>query len=230
MGNGEWGIAGDGQSADARSAFRTPHSALIRTSIRRPPTLPRSICKKNYRKGPLDIPVLLGVDLEVQAGEFLAIVGQSGSGKSTLLHLLGTFDAPTSGEVHFTDKRIDNLPAATRERIRNDQIGMIFQFYHLLPELTTLENVLAPLMIGQSAWNYWRRRREFVGRATKLLETVGLGASTEASAARTFRRRNATGRDCPSADCRSRRCCWPTSRPETSIKPRGRKFCEFCEP
>ena len=64
--------------------------------------------------------------------------------------------------------RIDNLPAATRERIRNDRFGMIFQFYHLLPELTTLENVLAPLMIGQASWNYWRSRREFVQRATKL--------------------------------------------------------------
>jgi lipoprotein-releasing system ATP-binding protein len=153
------------------SAFRLPPSAFDPSTAH----LAAVNLKKNYRKGPLDIPVLLGVDLEVRAGEFLAIVGQSGSGKSTLLHLLGTLDAPTSGEVHYHGRRIDNLPATTRERIRNDQIGMIFQFYHLLPELTTLENVLAPLMIGQSAWKYWRSRREFVQRATKLLETVGLG-------------------------------------------------------
>ncbi len=107
-------------------------------------------------------------------GEFLAIVGQSGSGKSTLLHLLGTLDAPTDGEVHFLGKRIDNIPPHLRERLRNEQFGMIFQFYHLLPELTTLENVLAPLMIGSSIWNYWGRRSECTRRALELLETVGL--------------------------------------------------------
>lgn len=130
--------------------------------------------KKNYRKGAIEIPVLGGVDLEVRQGEFLAIVGQSGSGKSTLLHLLGTLDAPTAGAVHFLGKRIDNLPATEAERLRNEQLGMIFQFYHLLPELTTLENVLAPLMIGRSTWQYWRRRREYGARAHRLLEMVGL--------------------------------------------------------
>jgi lipoprotein-releasing system ATP-binding protein len=130
--------------------------------------------KKNYRKASIDIPVLCGVDLEVHHGEFLAIVGQSGSGKSTLLHLLGTLDGPTAGEVHFLDKRIDNLPSNLRERLRNEQFGMIFQFYHLLPELTTLENVLAPLMIGRSTWTYWRKRSEFTKRAKELLDTVGL--------------------------------------------------------
>ena len=130
--------------------------------------------KKNYRKGPVDIPVLRGVDLEVRSGEFLAIIGQSGSGKSTLLHLLGTLDAPTSGEVHFDGRRIDNLPAAERDCLRNTQFGMIFQFYHLLPELTTLENVLSPLMIRYGAWNYRRRRREHLQAARELLELVGL--------------------------------------------------------
>jgi lipoprotein-releasing system ATP-binding protein len=130
--------------------------------------------KKIYRKGQLEIPVLTGVNLEVQSGEFLAIVGQSGSGKSTLLHLLGTLDAPTSGEVHFAGHRIDNLPSRTRDRLRNEQIGMIFQFYHLLPELTMLENTLAPIMIGRSTWSYWRNRRQYVQRAKQLLETVGL--------------------------------------------------------
>jgi lipoprotein-releasing system ATP-binding protein len=131
--------------------------------------------KKTYRKGPLDIPVLTGVDLELQQGEFLAIVGQSGCGKSTLLHLLGTLDAPTAGEVHFSGQRIDNISTAAREKLRNEQFGMIFQFYHLLPELTTLENVLAPLMIGRSVWTYWRGRNQAVQRAKQLLETLGLG-------------------------------------------------------
>ncbi len=130
--------------------------------------------KKVYRKGTLDIPVLTGANMEVRHGEFLAIVGQSGSGKSTLLHLLGTLDVPTSGEVHFLGQRIDNLGASLRERLRNEQFGMIFQFYHLLPELTTLENVLAPLMIGSSVWDYCRNRNQYVDRAKKLLDTVGL--------------------------------------------------------
>ena len=129
---------------------------------------------KNYRKGPVEIPVLGGVDLEVRRGEFLAIIGQSGSGKSTLLHLLGTLDAPTSGEVHFDGRRIDNLPTAERDRLRNTLFGMIFQFYHLLPELTTLENVLSPLMIRHGAWAYRRHRREHVQAARELLELVGL--------------------------------------------------------
>ena len=130
--------------------------------------------KKNYRKGPVEIPVLGGVDLEVRRGEFLAIIGQSGSGKSTLLHLLGTLNAPTSGEVHFDGRRIDNLPTAERDRLRNTLFGMIFQFYHLLPELTTLENVLSPLMIRHGAWAYRRRRREHMQAARELLELVGL--------------------------------------------------------
>src|SRR5262249_37538100 len=130
--------------------------------------------KKTYRKAALEIPVLTGVNLEIRRGEFLAIIGQSGCGKSTLLHLLGTLDAPTSGEVFFEGERIDNLPMSARERLRNERFGMIFQFYHLLPELTTLENALSPLMIGRSTISYWRERRQLVQRAQELLELVGL--------------------------------------------------------
>lgn len=130
---------------------------------------------KSYTKGRVHIPVLRGVDLEVRRGEFLAIIGQSGSGKSTLLHILATLDAPDGGEVHYEGRRIDNLPLGQRDRVRNGQIGMIFQFYHLLPELTALENVLSPLMISSSVWGYWRRRREYTQRAKELLELVGLG-------------------------------------------------------
>lgn len=160
------------------SPFPIPHSALPSLHAALPSTITHLAAvglKKNYRKASIEIPVLCGVDLEVRHGEFLAIVGQSGSGKSTLLHLLGTLDAPTSGEVHFLDKRIDNLPTNLRERLRNEQFGMIFQFYHLLPELTTLENVLAPLMIGQSTWTYWRNRSQYTKQAKELLDTVGLG-------------------------------------------------------
>lgn len=130
--------------------------------------------RKSYCKGQVEIPVLSGVDLEVRAGEFLAIVGQSGSGKSTLLHLLGTLDAPDAGEISFGGRRIDHLPARQRDRIRNGQIGMIFQFYHLLPELTALENVLSPVMISHSVWSYWRQRKAHLAQATELLNLVKL--------------------------------------------------------
>jgi lipoprotein-releasing system ATP-binding protein len=130
---------------------------------------------KSYHKGPVEVPVLGGVHIGVREGEMLAIVVQSGSGKSTLLHLLGTLDVPDRGEIHFEGNRIDNLPAAGRDILRNRHFGMIFQFYHLLPELTTLENVLAPLMIAQGVWQYFRQRHEHRALATELLETVGLG-------------------------------------------------------
>jgi len=131
--------------------------------------------KKSYRKGQVTIPVLRGVDLEVRRGEFLAIIGQSGSGKSTLLHLLGTLDAPDAGEIHFEGRRIDNLPPRERDALRNQRFGMIFQFYHLLPELTMLENVLAPQMIAAGAWKYLRQRRALQENASQLLASVGLG-------------------------------------------------------
>ena len=130
---------------------------------------------KSYRKGPLGIPVLQGIDMSVRAGEFLAIVGQSGCGKSTLLHLLCTLDAPDSGEICFEGNRIDNLPSAGRDILRNRYFGMVFQFYHLLPELTMLENVLAPAMIGEGVLGYWRRRSGYHERAREMLELVGLG-------------------------------------------------------
>jgi lipoprotein-releasing system ATP-binding protein len=130
--------------------------------------------KKAYRKGKLLVPVLRGVDFNVAPGEFVAIVGQSGSGKSTLLHLLGTLDQPDEGAIHFGGRRIDNLSPRERDQLRNRSLGMIFQFYHLLPELTTLENVLAPIMIQLGLWSYWRQRAEYVERAKELLELVGL--------------------------------------------------------
>ncbi|MDR2705189.1 MAG: ATP-binding cassette domain-containing protein, partial [Planctomycetaceae bacterium] len=112
---------------------------------------------KSYYRKKLKIPVLKGVNLSVRVGEFVSIIGQSGSGKSTLLHLLGTLDNPESGAVYFEGQRIDNLPIVRRDYLRNRSIGFIFQFYHLLPELTTLENVLSPLMIREGIWGYFFR-------------------------------------------------------------------------
>ena len=130
--------------------------------------------QKSFRKAKITIPVLRGIDFTAHRGQFTAVVGQSGSGKSTLLHVLATLDAPDAGEVHFEGQRIDNLTAIKRDRIRNRSVGMIFQFYHLLPELTTLENVLMPIMISDGIWRYWRNKRTYSERAEKLLDMVGL--------------------------------------------------------
>jgi lipoprotein-releasing system ATP-binding protein len=129
---------------------------------------------KSYRKGKIEVPVLRGANLEVRPGEFLAIMGQSGSGKTTLLHLLGCLDVPDEGEILFDGTRIDRLGTRARDRLRNEQIGMIFQFYHLLPELSTLENVLTPVMIRLGVWRYWLEGRGHRERAKELLTLVGL--------------------------------------------------------
>ena len=155
-----------------------PHTRFTATDVDPPADtgqLSAARLVKSYRKGKHVIPVLRGVDFSVRAGEFAAIVGQSGSGKSTLLHLLATLDAPDAGEIHFEGNRIDNLPTASRDLLRNRYFGMIFQFYHLLPELTTVENVLVPRMIAEGALSYWRRKRQHVERARHLLDLVGLG-------------------------------------------------------
>ncbi len=129
---------------------------------------------KAYRKHRLSVPVLRGVGLEVIRSEFLSIIGSSGSGKSTLLHLLGTLDAPDQGTIHFEGKRIDNLACAERDRLRNQTFGYIFQFYHLLPELSMLENVMVPGMIETSIFRWWSRRKEIKRRANELIDRVGL--------------------------------------------------------
>jgi lipoprotein-releasing system ATP-binding protein len=129
---------------------------------------------KSYRKGKLVVPVLKGVDFQAASGEFVAIVGQSGCGKSTLLHLLGTLDAPDSGTISLDGKRIDNLPAAERDLLRNRTFGYIFQFYHLLPELNTLDNVLMPAYIGHTTLGWWKSRSKLRAKAEELLRRVGL--------------------------------------------------------
>ena len=129
---------------------------------------------KTYTMGKVAVPVLKGVNLGIREGEFLSIVGQSGSGKSTLLHLLGTLDIPDGGTIHFDGQRIDNISSGQRDILRNRFIGMIFQFYHLLPELSVLENVLSPLMIRDTAWKYLRNRSRHHEKGKELLEAVGL--------------------------------------------------------
>src|SRR6476620_1401946 len=135
--------------------------------------------RKSYKKGPLSIPVLQGVELAVHQSEFVSIVGPSGCGKTTLLHLLATLDRPDAGEICFEGNRIDNLPTAGRDILRNRYFGMVFQFYHLLPELSVLENVLMPAMIGQGIFGYLKNRSANRARANEMLEMVGLGHRTK---------------------------------------------------
>lgn len=161
--------------ARASSASLRPRLRAFRDDEPAAAMLSATNLVKTYRKNRLQIPVLKGVDFAAPEGQITAIIGQSGSGKSTLLHLLGTLDRPDEGEIHFEGQRIDNLPRGDRDRFRNRSLGMIFQFYHLLPELTTLENVLAPCMIGQSFFGYLRHGRQLRKQAKEWLEVVGLG-------------------------------------------------------
>jgi lipoprotein-releasing system ATP-binding protein len=130
---------------------------------------------KAYRRHKEEVPVLSGLDIEVNKGEFLCVLGASGSGKSTLLHLLGTLDQPDQGCVMLEGERIDNVPSARRDQLRNSTFGFIFQFYHLLPEFSALENVMTPSLINCSIWDYLWSGWGMRDRATKLLERVGLG-------------------------------------------------------
>ena len=149
---------------------------IIQESITMPqPHVAAMAVQKSYRKGEHSVPVLHGVDISVHRGEFLSIIGQSGSGKSTLMHLIGLLDSPDVGEVQLEGQRIDDLPARTRDELRNRVFGFVFQFYHLLPELNLLENVLTPMMIRHSFFRYWARRREFQDRAKEMINRVGLG-------------------------------------------------------
>ena len=130
---------------------------------------------KSYRKGRTAVPVLRGVDVEAERGELVAVIGASGSGKSTLLHVLGLLDGPDDGAVALNGERIDHRPDRQRDRLRNRTFGFIFQFYHLLPELSALENVMMPQLIRHGVWSYVGKRRAIRSEATALLERVGLG-------------------------------------------------------
>ena len=131
---------------------------------------------KHYRMGEENLHVLRGVDLSVAQGEWLAILGASGSGKSTLLHLLGGLDRPEQGNVIFQGRNVFALRGRSLDRYRSQHVGFVFQFYHLLPEFTALENVLIASMISHSVLSWPGAKRDLRQRAIQLLETLGLGA------------------------------------------------------
>ncbi len=127
----------------------------------------RGLCKR-FVEGGLTVDVLRSIDLDVLQGERIAIVGASGSGKSTLLQLLGGLDAPTGGEVVVAGQRLFELGEGARGRLRNQALGFVYQFHHLLPEFSALENVAMPLMIGGHAPDFAKRE------AAEMLARVGL--------------------------------------------------------
>ena len=135
------------------------------------------VCK-TYPSPAGELEVLRGVDLEIGEGEIVAITGRSGVGKSTFLNILGLLDRPSKGELSFFDrgKQVDvsRLSKSARAGLRNRQLGFIFQFYHLLPDLSVLENVLLPSMISNGRLAYRRRRGELLEQARGLLSRVGV--------------------------------------------------------
>ncbi len=128
---------------------------------------------KTYAEGRLRTPVFDGLDFRVEAGETVAILGASGAGKSTLLHLLGGLDTPTAGEVYVSGQKMSALPDAARGQLRNRALGFVYQFHHLLPEFTALENVMLPVLLSGSS------AAEAATRSRTLLESVGLGHRLE---------------------------------------------------
>jgi lipoprotein-releasing system ATP-binding protein len=145
-------------AVEAASAARTLNPVLACRGL-----------KKSFWQGREEVRVLQGIDLDIAAGETVAIVGASGSGKSTLLHLLGGLDEPSDGTVTLLGQEIHRLSQTARGELRNRALGFVYQFHHLLPEFTALENVAMPLFIRRAD------KHEAAGKAEEVLKAVGLG-------------------------------------------------------
>jgi len=130
---------------------------------------------KSFQIGDSTLDVLRGIDMDISAGEFVAIEGRSGSGKSTLLHILGALDAATSGSAIYDGRDIASMSSRQRAQLRTSQFGFVFQFYHLLPELSVLENAMLGPMIENSVLGFHAKKSDLRTRAVTLLEELGLG-------------------------------------------------------
>ncbi len=131
--------------------------------------------RRSFRTGGKVQHVLKGADFRVAPGEMVSLLGPSGSGKSTLLHILGLLDKPDSGEIWYGTRRVDTLPPREKARIRNQEIGFVFQFYHLVPELNALQNVLLSGMMTTSLPRWTAERKKMRRKAMELLERMGIG-------------------------------------------------------
>jgi ABC-type lipoprotein export system ATPase subunit len=140
----------------------------------RPVILKAERLQKSYRMGATRVSVLKGVDLTVEPGQFVAVIGASGSGKSTLLHLLGGLDRPNEGTVSFDGQDLNRMRSWELNRFRNEMVGFVFQFYHLLDELDVLENVFLPTMVSRGIVGWLGTRKVARARAMELLEQLGL--------------------------------------------------------
>ncbi|MDI6448396.1 ABC transporter ATP-binding protein [Anaerobaca lacustris] len=129
---------------------------------------------KSYRMGATAVKVLKGVNLAVERGQFVSVIGASGSGKSTLLHLLGGLDRPNEGTISFDGRDLSRMRAHELNRYRNEMVGFVFQFYHLLDELNVLENVFLPAMVSRGIVGWLGTRKAARQRAEELLEQLGL--------------------------------------------------------
>ncbi|PCI09732.1 ATP-binding protein [bacterium] len=150
-----------------------------RSSAQGEPILSVRAVQKTYKLGRVKVPVLHGIDLDVHQGEWVTILGASGSGKSTLLHLLGGLDCPdknskSPASVKYQDRELTRLSKRALDRYRADDVGFVFQFYHLLPELSVLQNVTIGGMIKYGRFGYRSHRKEVVDRASSLLDRFGL--------------------------------------------------------
>jgi len=129
---------------------------------------------RSYGSGRTEVKVLRGASLDAAEGEFVVVMGASGCGKSTFLHILGALDAPDRGTVEFRGRTIFDRPSAERNVYRNHDVGFVFQFYHLMPELNVLENVLIPRLVTHSVMSWMGERRAARDEARRMLERVGL--------------------------------------------------------
>lgn len=131
---------------------------------------------KEYPQGETPLRVLKGISLDVAEGEYLTIVGASGAGKSTLLHIMGLLDRPTSGELLLEGRDLGRVSGLEQARLRNRLFGFVFQFFHLLPDFSAVENVMLPGLVGQGILGWTRARRQVRSSAAELLDRVGLKA------------------------------------------------------